>query len=143
MTPRPKGQGIQGTFRLAEASSSKPAVIAAQDSSCDRDSLELDLYALVTKLLDRKEWIKDPKAVAKAREEFDGLTGKDTWDLDSVDEHSNVVRNAKLAGKIVHIADIMSICSRKYDETQKTRVALLPSTKACQHLRLLSLPLTL
>ena len=79
----------------------------------------MDLYALVTKLLDRKEWIKDPKAVAKVREEFDGLTGKDTWDLDSVDEHANIVHNAKLAGKTVHIANIMSICSRKYDELPK------------------------
>ena len=62
---------------------------------------------------------KNPKAVAKVREEFDGLTGTDTWDLDSVDEHTNIVHNAKLAGKTVHIADIMSICSRKCDERPK------------------------
>ena len=53
--PELKGQRIPPS---AEASSSKPAAIATQDPSCDKDSLELDLYALVRKLLDRKEWIK-------------------------------------------------------------------------------------
>ena len=66
--------------------------------------------ALVTELLDRKDWIKDPKAVAAVRKEFDGLTSKNTWDLSSVTEEREVIQRARESESTIHIGDI---CSKK------------------------------
>lgn len=63
--------------------------------------------ALVTELLDRKDW------VAAVRKEFDGLTSKNTWDLSSVTEEMEVIQRARESESTIHIGDIMTICSKK------------------------------
>ena len=78
--------------------------------------------ALVTELLDRKEWIKDPEAIAAVCKEFDGLTSKNTWDLDT---EPDLLARIRASGDKVHIGDVMSICSRKYAEMGWVQVAQL------------------
>ena len=80
--------------------------------------------ALVTELLDRKEWIRDPKAIAAVEKEFNGLTDKGTWDLDTVREEPEILAEARTKGDKIHIGDVMSICSRRFVEMGPDMVQL-------------------
>ena len=75
--------------------------------------------ALVTRLLDRQETLNNPKALASIRKEADGLIGEDTFLLNTVKEHEEVVRDARRTGKKVHIGSLMTICSEKFAELEE------------------------
>ena len=72
--------------------------------------------ALVAELLDRKEWIRDPKAIAAVQKKFNRLTDKGAWDLDTVREEPEILAEARAKGDKIHIGDVMSIFSRRFVE---------------------------
>ena len=74
------------------------------------------VYGLVTRLLSRKETMSNPAALKAIKAEADGLVNVDTWDLSSVREKTEVVKEAKETGTHIHLGQLMSICSEKFAE---------------------------
>ena len=74
--------------------------------------------ALVTKLLDRKEYYRDPRAKQAIRDEGRSLVDQGTWLLNTVTEKQELLNRARATGKKLHYGDLNPICSIKhYDET--------------------------
>ena len=73
----------------------------------------------VTRLLDRKEWLGNEKALAALRKEADGLEKAGTWDLESVREKLDVAAEARRSNKSVHFGQLMSIVSEKFAELKE------------------------
>jgi len=77
------------------------------------------VHAAVTRLLDRTETLNNPKALEAIRKEADGLLRKGTWDLQSVREKSDLIRESLNSGEKVHIGNLMTICSEKFAEMEE------------------------
>ena len=79
--------------------------------------------AMVTALLDRKDWIKDKEALRAVEEERQKLLTQRTWLEDTVRERDEVVAEARARSKdgrpTLHIGQLMSICSIKFAELAK------------------------
>ena len=75
---------------------------------------KLTVHALVTKLLDRKEWTSD--SLDAIRAEAQGLLGEKTWLVDTVIEREELKSWANDVGRRVHIGDLLLLCSIKYAE---------------------------
>jgi hypothetical protein len=74
-------------------------------------------FAMVTKLLSRKEMLSCPKALAAIQAEAEGLLKAQTWSLESVRSKREVIREAKASGATVHFGSLMTICSIKHSES--------------------------
>ena len=74
----------------------------------------------VTKLLDRREALRDPKAVAAVRAEADALVAAGTCLEASVVEQDVLRTSARASKKTVHFGQLMTICSVKYWEKPET-----------------------
>ena len=72
--------------------------------------------AMVARLLTTKEVNANPKALQAILEEGDKLLKQGVWDLSTVRERADVVRDAKRRGTKVHFARIFPICSEKGSE---------------------------
>ena len=72
--------------------------------------------ALVSKLLDRSETRTNPKAIAAVQKEGRALVDAETWLEDTVIERSELIERSKSDGNIIHMGDLMSICSVKHAE---------------------------
>ena len=94
----PDGNGSGFVFGSAELSAASP------------------IAACVTKLLDRKEWRNDPKALDAIKQEAAGLLKEKTWLEDSVIEKSELLDWANKSSKRIHIEDLLLLCSIKYYE---------------------------
>jgi hypothetical protein len=77
------------------------------------------ISALVTKLLDRKEWRSDPEAMTAIRAEAHGLVNEDTWLENTVIERDELKEWAISEGKKIHIGDLLLLCSIKFAEMPK------------------------
>ena len=75
--------------------------------------------ATVTRLLDRGESLKNPKALEAIHKEASGLVDKGTWDLETVREKDDVIKEVKTKGERTHIGDLMTICSEKFAELEE------------------------
>ena len=75
-----------------------------------------DAFAAVTKVMERREWKGDAKALEAIRAEAAGLLSEGTWLLDTVIEKSDLEDWARAAGKKVHIGDLLLLCSIKFWE---------------------------
>ena len=75
--------------------------------------------AMVTRLLDRQETLGNPNAIAAIQKEAAGLVSKGTWDLDSVREKDEVVKDARKKNAKTHIGSLMAICSEKFAELEE------------------------
>ena len=71
---------------------------------------------LVTKLLDRKDWRSNPKAMDAVHDEANKLVGAGTWDLSSVREYDDVKAEAQRTNSKTHFGNLMTICSLKFAE---------------------------
>ena len=76
--------------------------------------------ALVTKLLSRAEMHSDPSALEAVRSEALGLLKLKTWDESSVIEKDELTSQARRDGREIHVGDLMSICSIKFYECDKS-----------------------
>ena len=74
--------------------------------------------AMVTRLLDRKEMLANPKAVAAVRKEANGLAAGGTWLPETVQEVNQLKQHARATGEKVVIGQAMTICSEKYAELE-------------------------
>ena len=70
----------------------------------------------VTKLLDRKEMVSDPKAMQAVRDEGRALVDAGNWREDTVREKDELVADAQSKGEKIHVGELMSICSIKFWE---------------------------
>jgi len=70
--------------------------------------------ALVTKLLDRKEW--DQKAYDAIKKEGRALIDMDTWLESTVTEKVKLLESARAKGEKIHLGDLLTLCSIKYYE---------------------------
>ena len=71
---------------------------------------------MVARLPTSKEVNSNPKAQQAILEEGDKLLKQGVWDLSSVRERRDVIKEAKLKGNKVHFARICPICSEKGSE---------------------------
>ncbi|MFY9237268.1 MAG: reverse transcriptase domain-containing protein, partial [Roseovarius sp.] len=78
-----------------------------------------DFDAMVTRLLDRREALASPAALASIRKEADGLVDKGTWALETVQEKDEVIKQARRKKQKVHIGSLMTICSEKFAELEE------------------------
>ena len=76
--------------------------------------------AYVHKILTRKEWKSEPKALEAVQAEGAALVEAGTWLSDSVTEKDDLIRLARKAGKI-HMADSLSTCTIKHWEIPELR----------------------
>jgi len=78
---------------------------------------------MVTRLLDRKEMLGNPKALEAVRKEANGLLQGETWLNNTVQELHELKRKSQTTGDRVVIGQLMTLCSQKYaeltDETKK------------------------
>jgi hypothetical protein len=90
-------------------------------SFCDAalGASEVQVPALVTRLLNRKEMMGSKLALGAVRKEADGLEEAGTWDLSSVREKHSVTSESRQSGVSVHFGQLMSICSEKFAELQE------------------------
>ena len=72
--------------------------------------------AFVHKLLDRKDWQSNPKARAAVRTEADALVGAGTWSYSTVMEKDQLIANAKRDKTIIHLGELLQLCSVKHAE---------------------------
>ena len=70
----------------------------------------------MTKLLDRKEHHRDPKAKEAIRQEGESLVNKGTWLLNTVIEKKGLIAKSKASGQKIHMGDLNPICSIKHFE---------------------------
>ena len=70
----------------------------------------------VTKLLDRREWKDDEKALGAVRDEGAKLLRTGTWLPDSVREKDDLIAESKSTGHKIHLGQLMTICSIKFAE---------------------------
>ena len=82
----------------------------------DAAGLAPNVAAMVTRLLSRKEMLNNPKAVQAVRKEAEGLQSVETWDLKTVTEKQQVVLEAKQGNTKIHLGELMTLCSVKFDE---------------------------
>ena len=75
--------------------------------------------AMVARLLTRKEINDDPDAQQAIKDEGKRLEKQGTWDINTVREYDNLVKNTKAKGEKVHVARIFPICSEKGSELKK------------------------
>ena len=85
-------------------------------SACALTDLSDVVPGLVTKLLDRKEYKTNPRAIQAIKEEGQGLQEAGTWDLSSVREREDLIAWSKETGTEIVLGDIMAICSIKFHE---------------------------
>jgi len=74
------------------------------------------LSACVTKLLDRKEWAGDARALEAIRKEAQGLLAEKTWLPETVIEKTELKSWASRVKKKIHIGDLLLLCSIKFFE---------------------------
>ena len=74
------------------------------------------MTALVTKLLDRREYYRDPRAKQAIRDEGKSLVDQGTWLLHTVPEKQELLSRARATGKRLHYGDLNPICSIKFHE---------------------------
>ena len=74
------------------------------------------IAACVTKLLDKKEWRSDPKALDAIKAEANGLLAEKTWLQETVIEKADLLDWANQSRKRIHIGDLLFLCSIKYFE---------------------------
>ena len=78
---------------------------------------DAQVLAAVTRLLSRSEVASNPAAKKAVQAEADGLLEKGTWDLSTVTEKENLVKQARKSGIKIHLGQLMmSICSEKFAE---------------------------
>jgi len=109
--------------KAGHSSSSEPASFSESladdlygDQDSDTDEQSSVLRAAVTKLLDRKEWSRDPKALEAIRKEGEGLVAEQTWLAETVIEKADLKAWAQRVGKKIHIGDLLLLCSIKFWE---------------------------
>jgi len=76
----------------------------------------LDVFAAVTKLLDRSEYFSNPQAMDAIKAEGKALVDHGTWLEDTVIEKDDLLQRAKQNKEHIHLGDLMSICSIKFYE---------------------------
>jgi len=77
--------------------------------------------AYVHKLLSRKEWKDDSKALEAVQKEGAALIEAGTWLMDSVVEKDQLIHKAQKDGKKIHMADLLSTCTIKHWEVPELR----------------------
>ena len=82
----------------------------------DLTSEDESIYAGVTKLLDRNEAHRDPRAHQAIRAEGEALIKEKTWLEETVIEKDELVTSAKKQEKKIILAELMTIASIKYYE---------------------------
>eukprot|EP00972_Heterocapsa_arctica_P112522 16432276-Heterocapsa_arctica.AAC.1 len=71
---------------------------------------------MVARLLTAKEIAEDPNAQQAIITEGGNLEKPRTWDLSSVTEKWDLIRDAKAKGETIHLALVFPICSEKGSE---------------------------
>jgi hypothetical protein len=79
------------------------------------------IQAYVHKVLTRKEWQADQKAVEAVQKEGAALIEAGTWLLDTVIEKEELIKKARTEGKTIHMADLLSTCTIKHWEIPELR----------------------
>ena len=80
------------------------------------DDFKSRVRAYVHKILSRKEWQGDKKAIEAVQAEGAALIEAGTWLMDSVIEKDELVRVAQAKKKTIHMTDLLSTCTIKHWE---------------------------
>ena len=79
----------------------------------DLPGLVASLFGMVTRQLSRSEVLSRPDALEAIRKEFQGIGDMGTWNLDTVREEGRVRAEALREGIVIHIGDLLAICSER------------------------------
>ncbi|CAL1160923.1 unnamed protein product [Cladocopium goreaui] len=71
----------------------------------------------IHELIDRREWINDPAALAEIKKEADGLVNAGTWTYDHVVPRAKLEADARASGKDIAIGRLLTIVSWKNAES--------------------------
>jgi len=74
------------------------------------------VHAMVTKLLDRAETNRNPRAIAAVKAEADALVDAGTWLESTVIEKDELLKQVGKSGERIHLGELMKICSVKFFE---------------------------
>lgn len=81
----------------------------------------LPILGAIHKLLSRTEMFEDPQALQAVSEEGDGARNRQVWDDSDCVEKAQRLTVAKDEGKVIHIADIVCVASKKHWESPGKR----------------------
>ena len=93
-----------------------PAASSGAHNDLSSRAAALLRMGLVHRLLSRQEVMQNPDAIAAIKKEVSDVRGIPVWDDSSVVELHQLKQQAREAGKQVHIAEVMVICSEKNAE---------------------------
>ena len=71
------------------------------------------ISAAVAKVLSRKEWLNDEKALKSVYKEKEKLQARGTWDETTVCEYDDIVKLSRRDGKKRHMGRVHAICCLK------------------------------
>ena len=95
--------------KLVKGYPSIPLDILMAETGCH----EIHTPAFVHKLLDRSEWKGHPAALKAVENEKQGLLANGTWDESKIRPKSEILAEARVSDKKIHIGSLMSIVSIK------------------------------
>lgn len=73
-------------------------------------------FTAVTKLLDRKEQWKDPRAQQAIWAESQALLAEGTWLPETMIDKDDLIAQSRKSGKKIHMGNLLTICSIKFAE---------------------------
>ena len=97
-----------------------PRQTFVQHEHVDKEVRVPHVFSAIHQLVDCREWIKDPAALAEAKKEAEGLIAEGTWNCDEIVPRSELVAEARENGKKIHIGQF---CVRVW--STRVRSALL------------------
>ena len=80
-----------------------PCQAFVQHEHVDKEVRVPHVFSAIHQLVDCREWIKDPAALAEAKKEAEGLIAEGTWNYDEIVPRSELVAEARENGKKIHI----------------------------------------
>jgi len=96
-------------------------VVPGMSQSHIRNEVAPEEFPIVSlsihELIDRREWINDPAALAEIKKEADGLVNAGTWTYDHVVPRAKLEADARASGKDIAIGRLLTIVSWKNAES--------------------------
>ena len=76
-------------------------------------------FHAVTKLMDRKEQYRDPRAQSAIWAEGQALLKEGTWLPETMVEKDVLIERSRKSGRKIHMANLLTICCIKFHEIVK------------------------
>ena len=78
-------------------------------------------FDLVTKALNRNEWISNPMALDAVKRESEGLRADQTWDDETARDANELMRQSAVLSKDIKVAELLILCGIKHAVVEESK----------------------